>query len=282
MALNRRADELGGFVPLSELADFALPDGTSLRLIDGGGGGIWNPKEFVATLSITTSPDGPYADREVDGGLLQYSYQRGAEGGKNKKLRRAYELGLPLVRFDKIARGAYHPIYPVFVVGDNPISREFTLSIDDVIRAMPSNHAMSTIEKAYAERMVRQRVHQPAFRARVMLAYEGVCCVCDLKHPVLLDAAHIIEDGRPGGDPVTANGLSLCKIHHAAYDRRLLGITPAYVVEINEPLLAEVDGPMLRHGLQEMHGRTINTPGRRPDRPDRDRLRQRYESFLAG
>ena len=85
-AVQQRSEELGGYVPLDELADFPLHDGTRLRLIDPGGGGIWNPKAFVATLSITTSPTGPYPDRELKGGLLQYSYQSGPEGGKNLKV----------------------------------------------------------------------------------------------------------------------------------------------------------------------------------------------------
>ena len=142
--------------------------------------------------------------------------------------------------------------------------------------------SLSPVEKAYAARIVQQRVHQPAFRAQVMLAYGGQCTVCSLKHPELLDAAHIIEDGKPGGDPVVTNGLSLCKIHHAAYDRRLLGISPDYVVHINKDLLDEVDGPMLRHGLQEMHGRALVTPARLVDRPDPSRLEQRYSTFMAG
>lgn len=189
---------------------------------------------------------------------------------------------LPVIRLNKVGPNAYNPIYPVFVVGDNPIAREFTLTVDEVLRSIPAGQELSPIERAYAARTVQQRVHQPAFRARVMLAYEGRCTVCTLKHPELLDAAHIIEDGQPGGDAVVTNGLSLCKIHHAAYDRQLMGITPDYVVQINTGLLHEVDGPMLRHGLQEMHGRPLTTPTRRQDRPDRERLQQRYARFLTG
>ncbi len=280
-ALLRRADETGGYLTWDELASFALPDGSVVRLVDPGRGGIWNPSGYAATLAIITSPDGPYPDREIDGGLLQYSYQKGPEGGKNLKLRAAMELRLPVIRLNKVAKNAYNPIYPVFVVGDNPIAREFTLTVDEVLRAMPGQ-ALSPIEKAYAARTVQQRVHQPAFRARIMLAYDGQCSVCTLKHPELLDAAHIIEDGQPGGDPVVPNGMSLCKIHHAAYDRQLMGITADYLVQINTALLQEIDGPMLRHGLQEMHGRTLTTPLRRQDRPDRDRLQLRYDRFLTG
>jgi putative restriction endonuclease len=280
-ALLRRADELGGYVPWDELTDFPLPDGTRQRLVDPGKGGIWNPKDFVATLSIITSPNGPYPDREIDGGLLQYSYQKGPEGGKNLKMRAAREHGLPIIRLNKIAKGAYASIYPVYVVDDNPIMREFTLTLDEMLRLVPSGHALTRIEKAYAARIIQQRVHQPAFRARIMLAYEGTCSVCQLRHPELLDAAHI-EDGQPGGDPVVPNGLSLCKIHHAAYDRRLLGISPDYRVHVNARLLEEVDGPMLRHGLQEMNDRDLALPAHRVDRPDPSRLEVRFTQFLAG
>ena len=78
--------------------------------------------------------------------------------------------------------------------------------------------------------------------------------------------------GRFGSRPTTPNGLALCKIHHAAYDQDMLGVSPDYRVAINREVLAEVDGPMLKHGLREVHGRTITLPGRKADRPDRELL----------
>ena len=95
----------------------------------------------------------------------------------------------------------------------------------------------------------------------------------------MLDTAHIIGDRESGGEPVVPNGLSLCKIHHAAFDANLLGVSPDYAVSIDAALLAETDGPMLRHGLQEMHGQLLWLPSRRADRPDRDRLAQRWVDF---
>jgi putative restriction endonuclease len=280
-ALHARAEMLGGSIHLEELSDFQLPDGSRLRLIDGGGGGIWNPRDFEATLAITTSADGPYQDREAEGGLLHYAYQRGSIQGKNAKLRRALELRLPVIRFTKVRPNYYMPTYPVWVIDDNPIIGEFTLALDEQIRSVPTEHEMSPIEKAYAARLVRQRVHQPAFRAQVMLAYDRQCAVCVLKHVELLDAAHIIEDGDSWGDAIITNGLSLCKIHHAAYDRKFLGISPDYTVHINQRLLDEVDGPMLKHGLQEMNGRVLHLPQSPRDRPDRDRLAARFEVFRS-
>ena len=65
----------------------------------------------------------------------------------------------------------------------------------------------------------------------MLLAYETRCAICTLKHGSLLDAAHIVPDTEElaSDDP---NGLALCKIHHAAYDQNMLGITPDYRVEI--------------------------------------------------
>jgi putative restriction endonuclease len=55
-----------------------------------------------------------------------------------------------------------------------------------------------------------------------------------LRHPELLDAAHILEDKHPQGIPAVSNGLALCVIHHKAYDKRVLAVKPDYSVEIQE------------------------------------------------
>ena len=83
------------------------------------------------------------------------------------------------------------------------------------------------------------------------------------------------------GIPTTPNGLALCKIHHAAYDQNMLGVSSDCKVSINREVLAEVDGPMLKHGLQEMHGRTLTLPARKVDRPDRELLAWRWERFTG-
>ena len=100
--------------------------------------------------------------------------------------------------------------------------------------------------------------------------------------PRIARRAHVIPDTHPDGLPVVSNGLALCKIHHAAYDRNILGIRPDYVVEIHHRLLDEIDGPMLRHGLQEHHGIALRTiPRARIDRPAPERLEIRYAEFRS-
>jgi putative restriction endonuclease len=97
----------------------------------------------------------------------------------------------------------------------------------------------------------------------------------------MLDAAHITADAHADGDPVTSNGLALCKIHHAAYDANILGIRPDLTIEIRADVLEEIDGPMLQYGIQAHHGRSLMVvPQSRRDRPASDRLATRYAEFL--
>lgn len=274
-----RASEHGGTLTRVDLSHLPLPDGTTVRVIDQSRG-IWNPSFLDATLSVVSNPTGPYADRHVAGGLFHYSYRAGSDQGDNRKLRRAFELQLPIILLQKLEPGLYVTHAPVFVVDDLRDQREFLLALDESVRFLPRDLPEDAPQRRYAERVVRQRLHQAEFRGRVIRAYRTQCAICTLKHGRLLDAAHIIEDATEHGTPVVSNGLSLCKIHHAAYDADLMGISPDYTVHINTEVLAERDGPMLKHGLQEMDGRTLLLPDARRSWPDRDRLEHRYARFL--
>ena len=136
-------------------------------------------------------------------------------------------------------------------------------------------------ERRYATAEVRRRLHQAGFRERVLDAYADTCALCRLRHRELLDAAHIIGDTDPLGKPSVPNGLSLCKLHHAAFDRYILTVDPDYRIRIRRDVLEEEDGPMLRHGLQELHGERIRPPHRAELRPSRDLLALRLEHFLS-
>lgn len=278
--LAGRLTETDLTITRDELSSFPIGSGRSVRLVDTTRG-IRNPVELQATLSVVSDPKGPYNDRYDEAGLFRYSYRAGSIEGDNTKLRRAMELQLPIILLRKIRRGLYMPVLPVYVVDDDLSKREFVLVLDeDLLELVRDPSVDQSLQRRYAERAAWVRLHQPEFRIRVLSAYRTLCTVCRLRRRVLLDAAHITKDRDERGDPVTSNGLSLCKIHHAAYDQDLLGITPDYQVRINTELLEEIDGPMLQHGLKEMHGTAITVPRRPADRPDRERLDLRYSEFL--
>ena len=139
----------------------------------------------------------------------------------------------------------------------------------------------TALERRYALRAVKQRLHQASFREAVITAYNGRCALSGLPEPLLLDAAHIIADkDEQLGQPVVPNGIPLSKIHHAAFDAHLIGIDPDYRLHVSERLLGRNDGPMLE-ALKRLNGGTIHLPGRVKDRPDRDRLALRFERFKA-
>jgi putative restriction endonuclease len=272
----QKAEASGGVVTRTELESFAY-DGEPMKLIDQSRG-IRNPRQLVATLSILSQPGGPYDDNYTDDGLLRYAYRAGPiDSGDNRKLRLAAELGLPLLLLEGIAPGIFVPIAPVYLRKDVPADRYVEVAVDEGLRFITLSD--DETQRSYVERLTKLRLHQPVFRARVIRAYATQCAMCRLRHADLLDAAHIIPDIRPGGEPVVSNGLSLCKIHHAAYDRNIIGIRPDLIVEVKQDVLIEVDGPMLRHGIQEMAGRRIEIPTVRKDQPDRDRLAERYAEF---
>ena len=128
---------------------------------------------------------------------------------------------------------------------------------------------------------MKQRLHQPAFRARIISAYETKCAICRLGHGRLLDAAHITPDSDETSSTSVKNGLSLCKIHHAAYDINIIGIDSDYTVHVRQDILSETDGPMLEHGIKEMDKASLWVPVAPRDKPDPARLELRFLEFTG-
>jgi len=171
----------------------------------------------------------------------------------------------------------------VYVVGDEPGKLTFKVAADAASIGAPrlmTGGAEAPL-KAYATAVVKSRLHQHRFRELVVAAYGERCTVCRLHHPELLDAAHILEDRDERGKPEVPNGLALCKIHHGAYDANILGIDPDYHVHVRKSVLEETDGPMLRHGIQEMDGATIVVPGKEEWKPRLEYLEERFARFRA-
>lgn len=254
--------------------------------------GIWKPRQLEMPLSIRTSPSNPYRDSfDPETLLLHYRYfGNDPEHADNAGLRRLIGEQRPVTYFHGIREGRYLAIWPAFIVADDPAGLTFSVGVDNPAFAQDQWEAQRAgvslagagdreLERRYTTRTTLTRIHQRVFRHRVLHAYRERCAFCRLRREPLLDAAHIVPDKDPTGDPVVPNGLALCKIHHAAFDGLFLGVTPRGVIHVRPDLLREQDGPMLRHGLQGLHEQQIHRPRRAADHPDPDRLNLRYEKF---
>jgi len=179
-----------------------------------------------------------------------------------------------------VSPGSYTAVIPAFIEGwdAKTLKAQVTFGIADQGAVEVPDTA---VERRYALRQVRQRLHQASFREAVIAAYDGRCAFSNLPERTLLDAAHIISDGDDAlGQPVVTNGLPLSKIHHAAFDAHLIGIDPDRRIHIAERLLAQKDGPILE-ALKGLRGTTLRMPRRARDAPDRNRLAQRFEMFCS-
>ena len=185
-----------------------------------------------------------------------------------------------MVYFLGVAPGHYQAMVPTFVSGwdGDALKARVVFGIPEQDELVAPQNAL---ERRYALRAVKQRLHQASFREAVILAYNGRCALSGLPEQRLLDAAHIISDKNERlGQPVVPNGLPLSKIHHAAFDAHLIGIDPDYRLHVSERLLDQHDGPILE-ALTQLNGQMLHLPTRAKDYPDRDRLALRFERFKA-
>jgi putative restriction endonuclease len=256
--------------------------------------GIFKPREMAGLLSIRTVvprsgarvwyDDQREAHQQIYAGdeFVDYAFMgKNPDAAENRWLRDAMVNRTPIVYFLGTAPGLYQPIIPTFIVGwdAGQLRAQLSFGLPGELKADP---AESAVERRYALREVKVRLHQATFRAAVITAYGGRCALSGLPERLLLDAAHIAADGHERlGQPIITNGIPLSKLHHAAFDAHLIGVSPDYRVVVSDRLLAVRDGPTLE-ALKQLNGNLINFPRRMQDRPDRERLEMRFEEFRKG
>ena len=283
--LSKQVEVHGDVLPRALLQKGFLFSDKPIHII--GPQGIFTPQLLEYPLSITTSPNSTYQDVITETDFILYKYRGiNPQHRDNVGLRKAMELRLPLVYFHGIVPGKYMAVWPVYVIADNVGALEFRVAVDEARNITEhkeyvdrSVHYSDHSRKAYITRETRVRLHQRTFREKVLAAYREQCALCKLRHRELLDAAHIIPDSEEHSQTTVNNGISLCKLHHAAFDSRLIGITPDFKVEVKQMILEEEDGPMLQYGLKALHGSSIILPTDKIAWPNRDFLSERYREF---
>lgn len=286
----RRLNEIRDYLTANDLKAGFLFEGERVPLINPQRG-IFKPQKMRYLLSIKTVFPKPgrkvwYDDqrqvhRQIFEGddSIDYAFMgQDPNAVDNQWLLQALQSRIPVIYFLGIAPGRYQAILPVFISAWDPkmlkVRVAFGVPNQDLL--IPPE---SVIERRYALRVVKQRLHQASFREAVIAAYDGRCALSGLPESLLLDAAHIMEDkDERFGQPVVPNGIPLSKIHHAAFDKHLIGIDPDYQLHVSGRLLELQDGPMLE-ALKGLDGQKIHLPRRVKDQPDRDRLALRFERF---
>src|SRR5262245_19617811 len=176
-----RLNEIHENLTANELKLGFVFNGTRIPLINPQRG-IFKPRDLNFLLSIRTvfpKPGGRiwYDDqREVhrqifDGDeLIDYAFMGQDPGAAdNRWLREALENEVPIIYFLGIAPGRYQALLPAFIVGWDPkaLKARVAFGLPDQSTITPPENAL---ERRYALRTVKQRLHQASFREAVIAA----------------------------------------------------------------------------------------------------------------
>jgi len=262
----------GNEIPARELSAGFSFQGETIPLTSRAEG-IYHPAGHPAALSIkTTMPrkgrTNPYEDQLLPGtGTFRYAYkaQGGLDNHANRSLRVAQSEGLPLVYFWALAPGIYAAVMPVFVTHDDRTGREFHVVPGNTLYDRERTDDVRALlcaepDRKYALGMVKQRLHQRSFRQLVLSAYQHRCAMCSIRFDEFLEAAHIVPDRYELGWPSVRNGLSLCSLHHGAFDRHLVDVDDDLRIRVSDDLLRRKDGPIFEAAFLRRHGQRLHLP----------------------
>lgn len=289
----RRLNATHDYLSSRQLAEGFFFEGNRIPLVNPQRG-IFKPRQMEHLLSIRTVfpkpgakiwyDDQRHVHRQIyqSEDLVEYAFMgTNPDAADNRWLREACEQKIPIIYFIGIAPGRFLAQVPAFIAAWDRHALKAMVGF-----GQPAAHGGAAFPdeqpaRRYALSAVKQRLHQATFRQAVLTAYDGRCALTGLPEPMLLDAAHIINDKHEAlGQPVVPNGLPLSKIHHAAFDAHLIGIDPDHCLHVSQRLMGQRDGPMLE-ALKQLDRHRIRLPARPRDLPDRDRLALRFSEFRS-
>ena len=124
-------------------------------------------------------------------------------------------------------------------------------------------------------------IRDAGFRQAIMGLYNYTCAVCELRIVTMdgesaTDAAHIIPFSLSQNDDVR-NGISLCKLHHWAFDKGLISLSETYQVIVS---VLMSDQRPTEDRLTELRDRSILLPEHNQLYPAQDALEWHREEVL--
>ena len=138
-----------------------------------------------------------------------------------------------------------------------------------------------SLHKPTAPTPKEEPIRSAGFRKAIMRLYKYTCAVCRLciittDGESATDAAHIIPFHISQSNDVR-NGISLCKLHHWAFDTGLISLNRAYRVVVSQLIVEQ--GPM-EWRLTKLRGKSILLPEHNRLYPDQDALAWHREKVL--
>ncbi len=145
---------------------------------------------------------------------------------------------------------------------------------DDILQAVGIDMEVATDAKA---------IRNPAFRNRVLRAYEYRCAVCDFdvrlgNTPIALEAAHI-KWHQAGGPDEEVNGIALCTLHHKLFDRGAFTIGEESRIVVSEDAHGSTG---LKEWLLEFHGQALRKPQRPSYYPEQEFAKWHLSEVFRG
>ena len=270
-------DLWGDAIPESELARGFQFDGEPILL--KGPQGIFKPRQLSdGPLTLMSTLGSRYEDELLEeANVLRYDYAPRTREHENVGLKNLMTAGKPVILLKQVKpkpRPEYMVVAPLFVEGFDDRTRQFTLSTRADTSPRPDTQdalVVREIRRAYGETTVQTRLHQAYFRRDVLAVHRNRCCVCELTVRPLLQGAHIVPDSDAMGVPSVRNGLSLCAIHHGAFDRRILRIKPDYRIHIDTKWVEPSDS-FGKVALADFDGEVIALPSAKEHWPSPDFL----------
>lgn len=90
----------------------------------------------------------------------------------------------------------------------------------------------------------------PRFKSIVYDAYNNKCAMCSIGLE-LIEAAHIVPHSHEKGTDEIGNGISLCALHHSAYDRSLIYFDTDFNILINKTKMEYLEKVGLDSGFRK-------------------------------
>mgnify|MGYP000887923563 CR=1 FL=1 len=113
------------------------------------------------------------------------------------------------------------------------------------------------------ERIVRTRINQADFRARILASYNEKCCITGIDIPTLLVASHIIPWSKNHNERLNPkNGLCLNSIHDKAFDKGLITIDENFCVKLSPIILKNHKDPSIQNFFIRYCNQKITLPDR--------------------